>query len=93
LVFHIKIKLDINVINQQATEQIQITPAHQILKRRRPWTSFFVAEMRLTQEPMHCQALRRCSDLRPLNDSMRLLSLGLNRQRQHKRQAHPILQK
>jgi hypothetical protein len=29
LVFQLKIKLDINVINQQFTKRIQITPAHQ----------------------------------------------------------------
>ena len=30
LVFQLKIKTDINVINQYLTERIQITPAHQI---------------------------------------------------------------
>ena len=29
LVFQLKIKLDINVINQQFTKRIQLTPAHQ----------------------------------------------------------------
>ena len=42
LVFQLKIKLDINVINQQFTKRIQITPAHQLNEKRRPRTSFFV---------------------------------------------------
>ena len=31
LVFQLKVKLDINVINQQFTKRIQITPAHHFI--------------------------------------------------------------
>ncbi|MBK3507656.1 hypothetical protein [Pseudomonas sp. MF6747] len=45
LVFQTKIKKDINVLNQYLTDRIQITPAHQMIKKRRPRTSFFVPEI------------------------------------------------
>jgi hypothetical protein len=36
LVFQLKIKKDINFINQYLTERIQITPAHQIRSKTKP---------------------------------------------------------
>jgi hypothetical protein len=43
LVFQLKIKLDINVINQQFTKRIQITPAHQTKHQQSPPSAGFVA--------------------------------------------------
>lgn len=54
LVFQAKIQTEIKPNNQYINPSIQLTPAHQILKKRRPRTSFFVPEIRSLPIPNPC---------------------------------------